>query len=294
MAVNPEDLDKPANQELLDSGMDEKIDPETLAAVVKAEEGGDITQVGEDTAAAGDDTVSGADDKTQKPDAAKRDQTIPRGRFDEVNTKLHAEREARERAEAELAALKAAPPADIKALRKDYHEALMAGENDKADEIADKIDAENRRQAKEEAIAETDQRAAKREQERAFGLAVAQTLKDYPFLDSTTGNQEAIEEVVEWRDFYIARGIPAHEALTKAAAKVGPAYAEKPEADPDKVVQIDPRKAAAAARNAAAAKAQPAALVAGVGVRAVPTAQVPKTQAEYEKLSDADRESLLA
>ena len=44
----------------------------------------------------------------EAPKQARRDPVIPRARFDEVNAKLHQERQARERLEAELAEIRSA------------------------------------------------------------------------------------------------------------------------------------------------------------------------------------------
>ncbi|MDP3971314.1 MAG: hypothetical protein U1A72_11680 [Sulfuritalea sp.] len=255
-----------------------------------------------------DDAPTAPEGEAEEPEPAAepasepaRDAQIPRARFDEVNEKLHAERDARAASEAaaaaaqaELAALKAAPPPNIQALEKEYATAFMSGEEDKAAEIRASINAELVRQATEAAFARAEEKALQREADRDYKGTYAQVLKDYPFLDPKTGSQEAIAEGVEWRDYYVAKGKTPAEALVEAAKRIAPAYAAAP-ADPDNLTRLpDPRKAAAVARGAAAARAQPAAPVAGVGNRAVPTAPAPQTQEEYEKLPEAERNKLLA
>ena len=229
-----------------------------------------------------------------------RDAQIPRGRFDEVNAKLHAEREARAAsdaaaaaAQAELAALKATPPPDIQALEKEYTTALMSGGEDQAAEIRGRINAELVRQATTAALSQAEERALARESTREYASTYKQICKDYPFLGAENGIEEARLEAVEWRDFYIAKGMTAAEALTKAVERIAPAYMT-PLAG-DNVTRLpDPRKAAAIARGAAAAKAQPASPTAGAGNRAVPVPPMPKSQEEYEALPDEERNKLLA
>lgn len=231
--------------------------------------------------------------------AAERNPVIPRARFDEVNAKLHAERERAEAAERRLAEIEAAkqPPAaesavDIKALIKESKEAIMEGDTDRAAEIDFRIYQEQQRVARAEAEAKFSQQLAEREAQSAMQTVFAKSIESYPFLDhrSDGANAQAIAEVVEWRDFYSAKGVPDHVALEKAVAKVAPSYAaSNPEAAP----LVDTRKSNALSRNAADAAAQPPAQVAGVGNRAAPPKPKVESQQDWEKLSDADRESML-
>lgn len=284
-----DDMDTPTDPKLLGSADDEgEVVPKKDPALF------------EDAAAEPEAETPPADAVAEEGDPA-RDKQIPRARFDEVNAKLHEEREAKAAAEAiaaaaqaELAALKAGPPPDIKAMIKERNAALMSGEEDKAAELDMQIQAETEKRATERALAQADANALQREANRDYKQAYSQCLKDYPFLDAEAGNQEARAEVGEWRDFYIAKGEAPADALLKAAKRVAPAYTEAP-ADPANVSRIDPRKAAAIARNVKDAARQPAAAsVAGAGNRAVPNLPAPKTQEEYEQLSDAERNKLLA
>jgi len=289
-----ENIDDPIDPKLL--GGDEPT-AEELASEAAAKKAADDAAEAEETeaeaarvaaelAAAGGDT-----DQT-------RDKQIPRARFDEVNTKLHEEREARTVAEAKLAAIeaaKAAPPLDINALEKEYTAAIMGGEEEKAAELRAKINGELIREASEQAFTRADQQAQKRESDRDYANVYAQVLKDHPFLDATTGNQEAIAEVVALRVTYCGRGMQAGQALTKAATLMAKVYMPPAADDPENVTRIDPRKAAAIARNAADANKQPAsAALAGAGNRAVATAPVPKTQEDWDKLPEIERAKLLA
>lgn len=235
-----------------------------------------------------------------EPAPQKRDTVIPRARFDEVNAKLHAEREEANRLRAQLEAMTKPAGGDLKeidvdALEDDFFEAVMSGDKDKAKEIRANINAEIYNRAKaasEEAVVNT---LTQREIQSEFSRAVQQTVTDYPFLDSTKpdANPAAIGEVVEWRDFYISRGESPAAALQRAAAKVAPLYAAR--AEPEPVVPIDKRKQAAAVAAAKAAGAQPPPIEAGVGNRAVPTGDaIIGDQDKWERASQSERLRFLA
>lgn len=230
----------------------------------------------------------------------KRDAVIPRARFDEVNAKLHAEREEANRLRAELEALsqpKTAQPTeiDVDTLEDQFFDAIINGEKEKAKEIRAQINAEiytKARAASEEAVSTT---LTQREIKSSFAKVVEQTVTDYPFLDSNSpdANAEAIGEVVEWRDFYLSKGDTPAAALQKAAAKIAPIYSKATEPTPEPLT--DKRKATALATAAKASAAQPPAVEAGVGNRAIPFGDdIIGDQAKWEKASEAERLRMLS
>ena len=236
------------------------------------------------------------DDEPEEPHP-KRDTVIPRARFDEVNAKLHAEREEAARLRAELEALTKKPePTDnnIDALEDEYFEAMIAGDKGKAKEIRATINAEiftRAQAASEETVTAT---LTQREMQTSFSKAVEQTVKAYPFLDSTKpeANAEAIAEVVEWRDFFIAKGESPAVALQKAAGKVAPLYAAKSEPTPP---AVDTRKQKAVEVAAKTANAQPPSVEAGVGNRSIPLGDdLINDQNKWDKASEAERQRFLA
>lgn len=255
-----------------------------------------------------DKVVTEKEDQAEKPapvaqaeeaePTQERAPVIPRARFDEVNAKLHAEREEVERLRAELASAQQQrsaqenPPSDMKALIREAKEALFEGDLEKASELEYKIQQETQRAAMVEAEQNVMRRMSEREAKTAVDSTVSEIVKSFPFLDSTSpnANQDAIGDVIEWRDFYMAKGEPVHVAIQRAANKVAPMYTAAPK--PAETPQ-DARKAAALARNAIDSAAQAPANVAGVGNRAAPSQPKVETQKDWEKLSDAERESLL-
>ena len=227
----------------------------------------------------------------------RRDAVIPRARFDEVNAKLHAEREEAARLRAELEAMTRRPePTDssIDALEDEYFEAMIAGDKGKAKEIRATINAEiftRAQAASEETVTAT---LTQREMQTSFTSAVEQTVKAYPFLDSTKpeANAEAIAEVVEWRDFFISKGESPAMALQKAAGKVAPLYAAKADPTPP---PVDTRKQKAVEVAAKTASAQPPSVEAGVGNRSIPLGDdLINDQNKWDKASEAERQRFLA
>ena len=241
------------------------------------------------------------EDGTPQP---KRDAVIPRARFDEVNAKLHAEREEANRLRAELEALNKpnaaqAAEIDVDTLEDQFFDAIINGEKERAKEIRAQINAEiynKARAASEEVVSTT---LTQREIQSSFAKVVEQTVTDYPFLDSNSpdANAEAIGEVVEWRDFYLSKGDTPAAALQKAAAKIAPIYNKTTEPTPDPTPEplTDKRKQAAIANAAKASAAQPPAVEAGIGNRAVPFGDdIIGDQARWEKASEAERLRMLS
>lgn len=236
------------------------------------------------------------EDGTPQP---KRDAVIPRARFDEVNAKLHAEREEANRLRAELEALNKpnaaqAAEIDVDTLEDQFFDAIINGEKERAKEIRAQINAEiynKARAASEEVVSTT---LTQREIQTSFSKAVEQTVSAYPFLDSTKpeANAEAIAEVVEWRDFFIAKGESPAVALQKAAGKVAPLYAAKSEPTPP---AVDTRKQKAVEVAAKTANAQPPSVEAGVGNRSIPLGDdLINDQNKWDKASEAERQRFLA
>lgn len=273
-----DDIDTPVSEEELSGAGSESLDPPEVVSP----ETGAVDPVIEAPAA---------------DPAQDRSPVIPRARFDEVNAKLHAEREQVEALRAQLAAQQqsqqpeAVGQVDVVALEKEYFAAMMAGEEDKAIEIRGQINNELFSRAEASAADRVTKQLGEREAKSSLDSVVAQAVSTYSFLDvnSSDSNAEAIAEVVELRDFYMFKGDPLHVALSKAVAKVGPAYVT-----PGTVAApVDGRKAAALARNAADAMAQPPAQVAGVGNRAAPPKPQAETQGDWEKLTESERNALL-
>ena len=275
------DIDTPADMELLGGTPDDE--PETN------EEAGEPAAEANETQ---DEAPEAAATEEEAP-PAKRDPVIPRARFDEVNAKLHAAREEAEQLRAALEAKASPDPAsavDVDALEDQYFEAILDGDKDKAKGLRSKINAEIYNKAEAASTAAVSASLSQREAKTSFEKAVAQTVTDFPFLDSNSpeSSPEAIAEVVEWRDFYIAKGDSPASALQKAAQKVAPLYATaSPDTQPP---ATDKRKQAAVANAAKANAAQPPRVDAGVGNRSIPAGDsIVGNQDKWEKASEAER-----
>lgn len=233
--------------ELQEDGEDDDAGADDDAGDSSDDRGDDVTGVDDETLSelAGDDDDGGDDDGGDggDDDQQQRSSHIPRDRFDTVNERAKAyaamlrsqgidpdtgERLQPAGAEGDSTGDGAGAgtndePFDFKAKRTEAAEALMEGDVEKYNAIQDEIDAERDRISQLHTQAAV---AQARMSDRVDAVA-AQMVEKYPFLDSTTGNgdQEAITEVVEWRDFYTAKGFAPDEALRRAVNKVGPGYA---------------------------------------------------------------------
>lgn len=311
MSEEFDDIDTPADEAILAGfdGAEQDGALESLKAIAGDEDEGQNTSGGDGDASKRADSESEGNADGQPRDDGKqdRDAQIPRGRFDEVNSKLKAERERREELEAELAQLRsekqaqgqskegqqtAEPGFDYKAARAAYREALVCGDDDKADALMDEIEKHREADlmAKVRAASREEAQGAvsAKESKTLLDAAVAKALNDYPELNDNGGDNQQLKDVVEWRDFYISRGQAPHEALTAAVAKVMPQKAAQPNDPP-----VDQRKQKAIERNAADAERQPAAPSAGIGNRGVPSAPVIETQEQWDRLPESERERML-
>lgn len=190
----------------------------------------------------------------------------------------------------------AAPAFDFDAKEDEAAEAFFAGDKDRALEIRREINAEIRRQAEEAATRRAaDLVRAERTRNDLHSVAT-QAVAAYPFLNDNNGDNAAMREVLEWREFYESKGEPPAHALAKAVSKVAPQFATRQQQKADQVPEPkkDERKAAAIARNTADGKAQPPAMDAGVGNRAAPPLPEVSSQEDWEKLPESERERLLA
>ena len=293
------DIDAPANMELL-GGTGEDIDD--------------------------DDQLEGIDDEQpeietedQQEDAeperkAARDPVIPRARFDEVNARLHAERQAREQLEAELSALRnpkqdatSASDVDLKALKRQAFELRLTPDGeDEADRIEESIEAERMRRAEAAVEARIEKRERDREAARAAADAnrvaeelqseAAKVVAKYPFLNSNLsasqggGDRKAIAEVTALRDAYLSAGASPANALWDAANTIAKARGINVAEETPK----DKRRQAAIESAARDSLAQPARIDAGVGSRNVPAGNaILSKQDSWERASDDDRRQFL-
>lgn len=170
-------------------------------------------------------------------------------------------------AAAAAAAADTTPAFDMKAKVKERNSALLEGDEDKAAEIDMQIEEYRnttiRQAARQEAMA--DFSAA--QQKQALDTIVTQAFSKYTFLNdqSEDFSEEALDEVMMYRNHYLTKGDNLPTALAKAIEKVCPQYVE---GDGDGDGDGGDGKAAPAAaaggrdptkivRNAKAARAQP-------------------------------------
>lgn len=253
--------------------------------------------------------LAGDDDDETDPKAGKG-QFIPKGRFDEVNTRKNA----LEAQNAELiAALAAAasrsaiaapradptpePAFDMRAAYKARMQATLDGDEDAMLEIESKITAHNRAEARKEARADMEAQTgllSARRQEESLKEAAVEMKAKYPQLDekSSTADEDAISLVIVRRDKLMAAGIPAHKALTQAVDAVATRLGfDAPRQVASETDPVSARMLQARTRNAAAANQQPPDL-GGKGDRATQAARIKveeMTDEEFAAMPEAEK-----
>lgn len=284
-----ENIDTPISDDVL-SGDEDGATPETTPVV------GEVVEPVVD--------VAHEAKPEEKPEPKQdREQVIPRARFDELNAKLHQERQEKEELRVQLEAAqkpvaKTVGNVDIAALENEFYEAMMSGEQEKAVAIRSQINEEIFARAEASSTEKVSRKLSEREAKAELEKVAADVMNEFPFLDvnGPQANADAIAEVVEWRDFYVSRGDSLASALSKAVNKVAPSFATVA-ATPGQQTpapKVDPRKQAAINRNITDAAAQAPAPVAGIGNRTTPPAPKIETQKDWESLSVAEREAILA
>jgi hypothetical protein len=230
-------------------------------------------------------TPAAAAPEAEEEEAAKPNGMIPKARFDEVNNAkkaaelreatLLAEIEALRKGEVKPEAAKEAaaePAPEVAALEDQYTDALMDGDRDKARELRMQINAIIR----DSAVQEIEHRTSRATESNNINAAAAAVIEQYPeFNDAGEhANAEAIDEMVEMRDFYItSKGMSPAEAITKAAEKVARMYGLGTKAEPggeetpDETPAVDDRTVVAIKRGAKIAASQPSTAAVGVGTR---------------------------
>ena len=186
--------------------------------------------------------------------------SVPYGRFKEVNDKLRELEamvtELKTSRQTKESATQAEPPDefDIDAAEADYLQAFEEGDTQRALLIRKAINDEIRRQATGATQAELNRRT----ETELVNEVARQAVEKYPFLDDN-GDPAAVNDVIEWRDFYASKGESPSQALAKAVEKVAPLYARpsngsaQPVVDKGKASQM---LSAARERNAAASLSQ--------------------------------------
>ena len=269
--------------------MDMPVDEALLRGDGDEQEAGETTEVEEGEAVEQESAQEESDQEATEAEPERKDEFIPKARFNEVLNERTALREELERLRSSQSKTEAETVAiDIKAIRKEATAALLDGDTDRYDELQGQIDNEILRQA--EANAET--RMAQRSEYDNFQSVAAKLTEAYPVLNPETGDPEAIALVVELRDAYISKGMNMTKALETAANKIAPRFTT-PSSSDDKQQSADVRQLTAVKRGAVdSAKIPPSGV--GVGNRAQPPRKdAEPSQSEWEGMTAAQRQKYL-
>ena len=109
------------------------------------------------------------------------------------------------------------PPFDLRAKIKERNSAILEGDDDRAADL----DLEIEQHRQEEADRRADAKVQARFEQQAAKAAGEAVVAAYPALEN---DEESLELVMHTRNLFIAKGMPAAEAIIKAAEKImGPA-----------------------------------------------------------------------
>lgn len=279
------DIDTPADMKLL--GGETEQEPEHEEDLEQEAE-----QDQEEIDASGQDEDEGAEEEQAQPQ--KRDQAIPRARFDEVNAKLHAAREEAEQLRAALAAKQeqeqAPASVDLDELEDRFYDALLLDDREEAKKIRAQINADMFARAEAASVNAVSRQLAEQAAESQFQLIAKQAVTVYPFLDieSNAANNDAINDVLSWRGMYESQGHSKANALAMAVNKVGPYYHRTAPAEEDP--PVDARKQKAMRLAAETAALQPPRVDGGVGARAIPASrEILGNQDKWDRAPESER-----
>lgn len=261
----------------------EITDDDTLEA--GADRGDDFNPAADEVpAAATAAEPASAETPEAEDDAAQAARMIPKSRFDEVNNAKKLAEQENQRLLNEIEALRkggepaaevpavAEPAPEIADLERQKYAAMMEGDEEKVVELGMKINNIIRAESKREALNEIKHDNAQATTAQAVSTAANAVIGKYPAFDDShaDANQEAIEELVELRDFYIAaKGMTPAEAIIKAGDKVAKLFglADATATPAVTTPAVDPRTVIAIKRGAAITEAQPSTAAVGVGTR---------------------------
>lgn len=259
--------------------------------------------------------------------ASARSDTVPHARFNEVNEQLKATRQELEELRAKQQgagapagsdkgagtgddkAGEAEPAFDLAAKEREYHDAIIDGDEERAAELRAEIREFERQETIDAVLRAQDARKAqeqeelsKAEEQRLFDEEVKAVVADYPKFDSTKpdADEEGMTLLIAKRNYLIEhQGVAPHEALRQAADHIAKVqgYTKASAADPGKQESVrTQRRGESAQRNAVAQEQQPPAMGgASAGERG--RGDVPNvddlSEEDWDNLPEAERDKLL-
>jgi hypothetical protein len=156
------------------------------------------------------------------PPAEVDKQLIPRARFNEVNDRAKAAERRAQELEARLNATIPPTDYDFESKEREYMDAVLEGDHQKALGIRRDIRAAEMEMARSVAATQASQAKEATKAELEFEQAVASIEVDYPAFSqsSTDYNQELVDEALELHAGFVSRGYSPAAAMRKAVAYV--------------------------------------------------------------------------
>ena len=170
------------------------------------------------------------EDAEEEVDDAKVSNYVSKARFNAVNERMKLAEEALKAKEAEIAEQTSKPepepPFDFDAKEVEYMELVTDGEFDKAKAIRQEIRAAEKAELEAEVAAKTNNSAARVNEQIAFNNKIQELNEEFDHFnpEHELYDQVLVDEAVDRRDLFIARGMSLSAALEKAAHEVAKLY----------------------------------------------------------------------
>lgn len=160
--------------------------------------------------------------EAENPPAEVDKQLIPRARFNEVNDRAKAAERRAQELEARLNATVPPSEYDFESKEREYMDAVLEGDHQKALGIRRDIRAAEMELARTVAAAQATQAKEATKAELEFEQTVASIEADYPAFSQTSEayNQELVDEALELHAGFVSRGYSPAAAMRKAVTYV--------------------------------------------------------------------------
>jgi len=261
----------------------------------------DAEPEGEDDDPAELDAVTADDDA--EPDDTAVSNYVSKDRFNAVNERMKLAEQALKEKEAALAqeAPEPEPAFDFDAKEVEYMELVTDGEFDKAKAVRKEIRAAERAELEADVAAKADNTTARVNEQIAFNNKIQELNEEFDAFNpkNEAYDQVLVDEAVDRRDLFVARGMSLADALDRAAREVAKLYdlssnfeaaadAELARIQAEEKGKPLPKKKIDVKKKVALAKAQPPIMDEGSPQEESKTA-LTMTEAEFDALPEATK-----
>lgn len=261
----------------------------------------------EDTPAKAEAAVEDAEDEAEdegEPEDDKVSNYVSKDRFNALNERMKLAEQALLDKEAELAKPEeeAAPAFDFDAKEMEYMEFVTDGEFEKAKTIRQEIRTAEREAIEADVASKTGNSAARVNEQIVFANKIEELSEEFDHFNTQheSYDQVLVDEAVDRRDLFIARGMSMADALDKAAREVAKLYdlpsnfEAAADAELERIAAEEKGKTPAAKKadvrkKVAQKAAQPPKMEEGSSQEEAPTSALGMTDGEFDALPESTK-----